>query len=32
MPDCDEIVEWKLNEVEKLLDNNIDRLAYRFTF
>ncbi len=32
MPDCDEIVEWKLPEVEKLLDKGIDRLAYKFTF
>lgn len=32
MPDCDEIVEWKLDEVEKLLDKGIDRLAYKFTF
>lgn len=32
MPDCDEIVEWNLSEVEKLLDTGIDRLAYKFTF
>ena len=32
MPDCDEVVEWDLPEVEKLLDTGINRLEYNFVF
>ncbi len=32
MPDCDEIVEWDLPEVERLLDEGVDRLEYHFIF
>ncbi len=32
MPDCDEVVEWDLPGVEKLLDTQIDRLEYNFVF
>jgi glycosyltransferase involved in cell wall biosynthesis len=32
MPDCDEVVEWDLKEVEKLLDGDIDILKYNFIF
>ena len=32
MPDADEVVEWNLPEVEKILDGGIDRLEYHFIF
>jgi glycosyltransferase involved in cell wall biosynthesis len=32
MPDCDEIVEWNLQEVEKFLDDRYDKVSYKYTF
>lgn len=32
MPDCDEVVEWNLLEVEKFLDDCYDSVSYKYTF
>jgi glycosyltransferase involved in cell wall biosynthesis len=31
-PDCDEVLEWNLQEVEKFLDDNYGKVSYRYTF